>query len=83
MTPFMVIPIVPLVFNIFASDNSSIQRQILFAQYEYLFDTEKYYFPVLLHGYFSTFAFINVVVAIDTMCMVYVEHSCAMFSIIG
>lgn len=81
MTPFLTIPIVPLIFNIFVSKNNSIQRQHLYAQYEYVF--EKNYYPALIHSYIGSFAFINAVVAIDAMITIYIEHACALFSIIG
>ncbi|XP_044010425.1 odorant receptor 9a-like [Aphidius gifuensis] len=69
--PFMIIPIAPIMINIFISDNSSLPKQLLFVQYEYLFDIKKYYYPVMLHSYLGTCAFINVIVALDTTCMVY------------
>ncbi|XP_044010424.1 odorant receptor 9a-like [Aphidius gifuensis] len=83
MTPFLTIPLVPLIFNIFVSQNNSIQRQHLYAQYEYVFDSDKNYYPVLIHSYIGSFAFINAVVAIDAMITMYIEHACALFSIIG
>ncbi|THK33087.1 uncharacterized protein LOC107040295 [Diachasma alloeum] len=83
MTPFLLIPLVPIIHNFIATQNDSISKQLMFEQVDYLLDTEKYYYPLFIHGYCGTLAFLTVVVAIDTMFMVYVEHACAIFAVVG
>lgn len=81
--PFMVIPLGPIIINTFDLSNETLPRQILYVQYEYLFDLETYYYPVLIHSYFGTCIFINVIVALDSLCMAYVQHAAALFNIIA
>ncbi|KAF7996182.1 hypothetical protein HCN44_001333 [Aphidius gifuensis] len=83
ITPFMLIPLVPIIYNNFAPVNGTLPKQMLYAQYDYLFNLQVNYYPVLIHSYIATFAFINDIIAIDTMCMFFVQHGCALFSIIG
>lgn len=83
MCPFLVVPAVPLIINIFLPANETIPRQMLFVQYEFLFDLQKYYYPVIIHSWIGTCIFMNIVVALDTTCMVYVMHAACLFKCVG
>lgn len=82
MTPFMIIPVVPIVMNAMGPANGTIEKQLMF-RVDYLLDVEKYYYPLLIHSYFGTLAYITLVIAIDTMLMIYVHHACGSFALLG
>ncbi|XP_043273343.1 uncharacterized protein [Venturia canescens] len=82
MVPFMIIPAVPLFMDIFVPGNETRTRLLMF-RVDFLLDTEKYYYPLLIHSYFGTMAYITLVVAIDTILMIYVLHACGSFAVLG
>ncbi|KAK0096345.1 hypothetical protein PV326_005724 [Microctonus aethiopoides] len=88
MIPFMLGPLIPLMMSLIPDDmlpnngNMSMNKPLMF-HVEYLVDIEKYYVPLVINSYFGTMTYITVVVAIDSMFMVYVQHACAIFQIIG
>lgn len=88
MIPFMLGPIVPIILKFIpetilpANPNATIAKPLMF-HVEYLIDVDKYYYPLVIHSYFGTMAYITVVVAIDCMFIVYVQFACSMFNIIG
>ncbi|KAH0569000.1 hypothetical protein KQX54_021706 [Cotesia glomerata] len=88
MVPFMLGPLVPVFCKLLPesliSSNSSIAnaKPVMF-HIEYLYDMDKYYIPLVVHSYFGTMTYITVVIAVDTMFMVYVQHACAIFVIVG
>ncbi|TGZ38039.1 Uncharacterized protein DBV15_11949 [Temnothorax longispinosus] len=49
---------------------------------EYYIDLEKYYYPVLIHNYFTTAIRLTTIVASDTYVAILVQHCCALFSIV-
>lgn len=82
MTPFMVVPIVPIMLNAFEVGNKTYAKQLMF-RVDYLFDAEKYYYPLLIHSYFGTIAYITLIIAVDTILMVFVVHACGSFAVLG
>ncbi|XP_057338905.1 odorant receptor 13a-like [Microplitis mediator] len=88
MAPFMLGPLVPIFCKLMpvgilpANSSIVLEKPVLF-HVEYFYDLEKYYYPLLIHSYFGTMAYLTVAVAIDSMFMVYVQHACAIFAIIG
>ncbi|XP_057338893.1 uncharacterized protein LOC130676580 isoform X2 [Microplitis mediator] len=88
MVPFMLGPLVPIFFKLIpegllpANNTIALAKPVMF-HVEYLYDLDKYYYPLVIHSYFGTMTYITVVVAIDSMFMVYVQHACAIFSIVG
>nr|WGO81764.1 olfactory receptor 88 [Microplitis mediator] len=88
MVPFMLGPLVPIFFKLMPEGllpiNSSmaLAKPVMF-HVEYLYDLDKYYFPIVIHSYFGTMTYITTTVAIDSMFMVYVQHACAIFAIVG
>ncbi|XP_034938384.1 uncharacterized protein [Chelonus insularis] len=83
VVPMMLVPLAPLILNIVAPMNESYPKHLMFQQIEFLFDFEKYFYPLLIHGYLGTFAYLTILIAIDTMFMVYIQHACAKFLIVG
>ncbi|XP_076160085.1 uncharacterized protein LOC143143087 isoform X2 [Ptiloglossa arizonensis] len=82
MTPFMVMPSLPQAAERLGFYNLSGERQLMF-RVEHFLDTEKYYYPLLIHSYFGTVAFITITVACDSMILLYVQHECALCEILG
>lgn len=82
MLPFMIIPAVPIFMDLFIPANETRTRLLMF-RVDFLLDVEKYYYPLLIHSYFGTMAYITLVVAIDTILMIYVLHACGSFAILG
>nr|AZQ24899.1 odorant receptor [Aphidius gifuensis] len=83
LVPMGLVPLVPVVLDVVAPINGSYPRHLMFQQIEFLFDYEKYFFPLLIHGYFGTMAYLTIIIAIDTIFMVYIQHACAKFEILG
>nr|AXM05178.1 odorant receptor [Campoletis chlorideae] len=82
MVPFLIMPAVPIVMNAIGPENTTYPKQLMF-RVDFLIDVEKYYYPLLIHSYFGTLAYITLVVAIDTILMIYVEHACGSFAVLG
>ncbi|CAD6228742.1 GSCOCT00013846001.3-RA-CDS, partial [Cotesia congregata] len=88
MVPFMLSPVVPMIIRLFPeeliSPNNSIAliRPLMF-RVDYFLNIDKYYHLIVFHSIFGTLAYITVAAGIDSMFLVYVQHACAMFHIIG
>ncbi|XP_066601064.1 uncharacterized protein [Prorops nasuta] len=82
MVPFMAVPAVGAVSDLLDLNNGT-QLKLLIFRVEYFVDIENYYYPVLIHSYFGTLGFITIVVAIDSMYVVYAQHICGVIAILG
>nr|QNL15021.1 olfactory receptor 77 [Aulacocentrum confusum] len=83
MIPMMLVPLTPIILDIVAPMNESYPKHLMFQQIEFLLDFERYFYPLLIHGYLGTFTYLTIIIAIDTMFMVYIQHACAKFAILG
>ncbi|KAL0102613.1 hypothetical protein PUN28_018125 [Cardiocondyla obscurior] len=75
----MLVPLQQLLLD--SSLNASTRP--LLHQVEYYIDMEKYYFPILIHGYLTAIICVSISVAADTMYVIVVQHICGLFMIIG
>ncbi|XP_011698980.1 PREDICTED: uncharacterized protein LOC105456547 [Wasmannia auropunctata] len=82
MTPFLVVPVVLNTASYMGLYNISEGRPLMFRT-EYFVDSEKYYYPLLVHSYIGTLGFVSIVVAIDSMLVFHVQHECGMCEILG
>ncbi|XP_043263426.1 odorant receptor 13a-like [Colletes gigas] len=82
MTPFMMMPSLQNAASTLGFFNLSGERAPLMYRVEHFVDAEKYYYPLLIHSYFGTVAFITIVVACDSMILLYVQHECALCEIL-
>ncbi|XP_020285555.1 odorant receptor 13a-like [Pseudomyrmex gracilis] len=82
MTPFLVVPVILNTASYLGMYNVSEGRPQMFRT-EYLLDTQKYYYPLLVHSYIGTLGFVTIVVAIDSMLVFHIQHECAMCEILG
>ncbi|XP_034938351.1 odorant receptor 9a-like [Chelonus insularis] len=88
MAVFMLGPLLPMFMKLMPEgllplDANFTETKLLMFNVKYIVDTEKYYYSLLIHSYFGALGYLTVAVAIDSMFMVYVQHACAVFCIIG
>ncbi|XP_026826373.1 odorant receptor 13a isoform X2 [Ooceraea biroi] len=76
---FMLVPLQSLLLE---SSLNSTNRPLLH-RVEYYIDMDKYYFPILIHGYLTAIVCISIAIATDTMYVIMVQHVCGLFTIIG
>ncbi|KYM96452.1 hypothetical protein ALC62_12890 [Cyphomyrmex costatus] len=81
MTPFLIVPVILNTVSYMGLYNIS-DRPLMFRT-EYFIDSEKYYYPLLVHSYIGTLGFVTIVVAIDSMLVFHVQHECGMCEILG
>ncbi|XP_050445500.1 uncharacterized protein LOC126848563 isoform X2 [Cataglyphis hispanica] len=82
MTPFLVVPVLINTASYMGLYNISDGRLLMFRT-EYFIDSQKYYYPLLVHSYIGTLGFVTIVVAIDSMLVFYIQHECGMCEILG
>lgn len=82
LAPVVIIPTIPAILEIVGLIRITGPRLIPYPV-QYFVDIEKYYYHVLIDGWFGTGTMVMAVVAIDSMFVVYVQHACALFKIIG
>ncbi|KAF3054296.1 Odorant receptor 156 [Nylanderia fulva] len=76
---FMLVPLQPLLLHSSSNDTA----RPLLHQVEYYIDMDKYYFPILIHGYAAAIIFVSIAIAADTMYVIMIQHVCGLFKIIG
>lgn len=81
MTPFLVVPVIINTASYLGLYNIS-DKPLMFRT-EYFIDSEKYYYPLLVHSYIGTLGFVTIVVAIDSMLVFHVQHECGICEILG
>ncbi|XP_011687791.1 PREDICTED: odorant receptor 13a-like isoform X2 [Wasmannia auropunctata] len=79
---FTIIYAIPLQPLLLGSSSNETTRPLLH-QVEYYIDMEKYYFPILIHGYVTAVICVSIAIAVDTMYVIVVQHVCGLFMIIG
>ncbi|KYM96593.1 hypothetical protein ALC62_12720, partial [Cyphomyrmex costatus] len=76
---FMLVPLQSFLLDSPSNDTT----RLLLHQVEYYIDMEKYYFPILIHGYITAVICVSIAIAADTMYVIVVQHVCGLFMIIG
>jgi len=71
---------IPSLFNTILSTNKS-RSQRLYITMEYFLDQEKYFYLFLFHVNITICIEIAVLIAIGTMFMAYLQHTCGMLKI--
>ncbi|XP_066595953.1 odorant receptor 9a-like [Prorops nasuta] len=80
MTCFLALPIL----TYYTRSNRTAQDQIpLLHVVEYYVDVDRFYYPIVLHGYFIIILCITIIVAVDSTFVVFVSHICGIFSVLG
>lgn len=75
---FMLMPFQPLIFR-----GANVTSRPVLHKVEYYVDMDKYYFPILLHGYLAIVIFITSIIAVDMIFVIFVQHACGLFILIG
>lgn len=79
---YMTLPHIPAFIAYISNKNENVTRALLY-HVEQVVDVDKYYYLVLFHSYYGTFFLMTLPIAADSMFLVYVQHACGMFSLIG
>ncbi|XP_019885647.1 odorant receptor 4-like [Camponotus floridanus] len=77
MVIFMLTPLPALILHV-ANETRPMLHRV-----EYYVDIDKYYFPILIHGYLTVLICVTSIVATDAMLVIFVQHACGMFIITG
>lgn len=78
MVIFMLTPLPPLIFH----DANETTRPLLH-RVEYYVDVDKYYVPILIHGYLTVAICVTSIVATDAIFVILVQHVCGLFIVTG
>lgn len=79
---YMILPVMPSIVAFFTSANQTQTHGLLY-NVKAVLDTEKYYYFVLLHSYYTTFFLMTIPIAADSMLIAYVQYACGLFHAIG
>ncbi|XP_032686497.1 uncharacterized protein LOC116851307 [Odontomachus brunneus] len=82
MFMYMILPVTPSIIAFFANANQTQMYGVIYHA-ETIFDVKKYYYFILLHSYYTTFFLMTIPVATDSMLIIYVQHACGLFEVIG
>lgn len=78
MIVFMLMPFQPLILRVANATTRPMLHRV-----EYYIDMDKYYFPILMHGYFTAVICVTSIVATDAIFIIFVQHACGLFIITG
>ena len=78
---FINLPMIPIILDWVAPLNESRPKKPLYIA-EYFIDQEKYLYPILAQDYVCSLTCTSMLVIIETMFMVYIQHACGIFSMI-
>ncbi|KAI4485521.1 hypothetical protein M0804_007026 [Polistes exclamans] len=81
-TLYLSIPLSPVVLNIVSPSNVSRKMELLFCT-EFFVAEEIYFNEILFYDYAITLLVIAVLIATDTLYIVYSEHACGIFAILS
>ncbi|KAK2585333.1 hypothetical protein KPH14_010014 [Odynerus spinipes] len=73
--------LIPCVLDIVVPLNDTRPRKFLY-QAEFFLDTEKYFYPILLHTWITMFFGVTILVATESIFLMYAQHCCSMFKIL-
>lgn len=77
---FLILTCLPYILDVIVPMNESRSRQLLI-NVEYFVDEEIYFYIILTHSVLTLYAGNITIVAIATILIAYVLHTCAMFKI--
>lgn len=81
ITPFGAMPLLLNIGDALGLCNISDDRPLAF-RVEYFVDVDKYYYFLLIHSYIGTLGYTVIVLAINSMIIVYVLHECGLCEIL-
>lgn len=77
MVIFMLTPLPTFILHV-ANETRPLLHRV-----EYYVDMDKYYFPILIHGYLTVLICVTSIIATDAILVIFVQHACGMFIITG
>nr|QNL14990.1 olfactory receptor 46 [Aulacocentrum confusum] len=80
-TTFLILPIVPVFLDAIDPLNETRETFPIF-ETDYGVDREKYIIPITLHAYLTTVQVIGLVISVDTVVLLLVQHCCSLFQIV-
>ncbi|XP_071574684.1 odorant receptor 13a-like [Temnothorax nylanderi] len=75
---FMLMPFQPLILRVANATTRPMLHRV-----EYYVDMDQFYFPILIHGYFTAIICVTSIVATDAIFIIFVQHACGLFIITG
>ncbi|KAL2743031.1 odorant receptor 13a-like [Vespula maculifrons] len=82
LVSMLIFTIPPLKAIIISSINGTIERPFIH-HVEYFVDSRRYYYPIILHSCVTIFICVYIIVTVDTMFVLLVQHACALFKALG
>ena len=79
---FINVPMIPVILDWIIPLNESRPKIPLYIA-EYYVDQEKYFYPIMAQDYVCSITCTSMIVIVETMFMVFIQHACGMFAIIG
>lgn len=79
---YLDIPIVPQFLDLILPLNESRPKNAVFNT-EYYLDEENNFYWIFIHGYIATVVNIAIIVGVDSMLMISIQHACGIFAILG
>ncbi|XP_076671037.1 odorant receptor 13a-like [Andrena cerasifolii] len=80
---FLLIPLTPIFLNVVRPLNETRPRRHIF-QLNYIFvDTDECFYPIYLHMVWSSCTVVMIIIAIDSLYMIFVHHTCGLFATCG
>ncbi|KAL2727274.1 odorant receptor 22a-like [Vespula squamosa] len=73
------------IFKIITEDSETSDKSIVPFEVDYLslIDVKKHYYIILIHCYICVIAHILIIITVDSILIKFIQHSCAMFAILG
>lgn len=71
---FLLAPFKQIIFH-----DSNVTTRPLLHKVEYYIDIDKYYFPILIHGYLIVIIVNTSIIAADAIFVTFVQHACGLF----
>nr|XP_012231794.1 PREDICTED: odorant receptor 9a-like [Linepithema humile] len=75
---FMMMPLQELILHVTNETTRPMLHRV-----EYYIDMDKYYFPILIHGYLTVVICVTAIVAADAIFVIFVQHVCGLLIMTG
>lgn len=81
LLPVAFLPIIPAFLE--ACGLIKQEEKLLPFPVQYFVDVDKYYYHVILDGFYSTFYLVMIVVSVDSFFVLFLNHACCLCAIVG
>ncbi|KAK0080718.1 hypothetical protein PV326_008015, partial [Microctonus aethiopoides] len=80
---FITEPLIPKWINFILQSNETIPNKYPVPIYWYVTDMEENFYPILCYESICIVAIVTITVANDSMFIIFLQHACALFAIVG